>query len=47
MFICEVSKEDKERWKPKLNKESEDADWFPKDKLPSPLLPEFKKSLDL
>lgn len=46
-FICEMALEEKKKWEPKINHESDEAKWFSAHKLPSPLLPEFKKALDL
>ena len=46
-FIINISPEEKEKWKPKLNKEHTKCDWFPISKLPENLHPGVKQSLEV
>ena len=46
-FIISLSPEEKETWKPVLNKEHTKCDWFAVDKLPENLHPGVKQSLEV
>jgi 8-oxo-dGTP pyrophosphatase MutT (NUDIX family) len=45
IYVCSVRLEDKKSWKPRLNSESSDCDWFPIDSIPSNTFDTIKSTI--